>query len=271
MIVHFLGVRGSLPCADKEYVEYGGHTSCVLVECDDTVLIFDAGTGIVNAYPFLKNKKDIYLFLSHIHLDHIFGLPFFKPVWDRHVNLHIYCGTLSPYGGIQKSLQTLFSPPYFPVSYLDWPSQKKEIHFNASDDLIINENIVINTFALNHPNGSVGYRVNYKNKSVCYITDHEHTPEQTLNTDFVNFLKDTDLMIYDSAYCDDVYPKHKGWGHSTWQEAQKLGLKAKAKCVGIYHHDLANNDDIMKSIERETLNSVPKMIVCKQNQKIEIA
>ncbi|CAO5677787.1 MAG: Ribonuclease BN [Holosporales bacterium] len=270
MFLKFLGVRGSLPCADSKYMAYGGHTSCVLVTCDDTVLIFDAGTGIVDAWPYVENKRNVYLFLSHSHQDHIIGLPFFKAVWKKEITLHIYSGTLANFGGIQKSLNTFFSPPYFPISYNQWPCQKEEKNFNPADTIIIEKNIIIQTMPLNHPDGAIGYRLNYKGHSLCYITDHEHSSSDNLSSKFIEFIKDADLLIYDSTYSDEYYLKHKGWGHSTWQEALRVGEKANVKRIGIFHHDIINTDEKMKKIEEESTKRSPKIVVLKQGLEFSL-
>ncbi|MDP2193861.1 MAG: MBL fold metallo-hydrolase, partial [Alphaproteobacteria bacterium] len=90
LTVTFLGVRGTAPCCGPEYQVYGGHTSCVLIQAGSDIIIFDAGSGIMNAHKFIKEKpKTVHLFLSHVHLDHIMGLSSFKYIWDQNVTVHI--------------------------------------------------------------------------------------------------------------------------------------------------------------------------------------
>lgn len=242
--VTFLGVRGSTPCASSPYMRYGGHTSCVMVELDNKLVFFDAGSGLYDANKIVGDhpNKEIELLFSHVHLDHVLGLPFFGPVWNPNFKLNIHAGTLAPYGGLEHFLSKTFSAPLFPVEFKNFTGNITCHDFSPGSTLQFNEGYEIQTLELNHPNGAVGMRLNYKDRSVCYITDNEHTPG-VLDEKIVHFIKDTDLFIYDSSYSDDYFAKHKGWGHSTWQEAIRLGEAAFAKRIAVFHHDPLNTDD----------------------------
>jgi phosphoribosyl 1,2-cyclic phosphodiesterase len=267
--IKFLGVRGSTPCCEDSYLHYGGHTSCVISRCDNKLLIFDAGSGIASiSYDCLKDIKEVYLFFSHFHLDHVLGLPFLKAMWNKNITVHIYSGTLKPYGGVQKFLSSTFSPPLFPVAFDDWPCEKKMYDIDPGSTIKIND-IQIDTCSLNHPNGSIGYRVTYNNKSFCYITDHEHSDEK-INNNLINFINEANYFIYDSSFEDDEYPKYKGWGHSTWQEAIRIGNQANVENVVLFHHEPFHTDTIMEKIE-ETVNiQYNNVIVSKQGMKINL-
>ena len=110
MKITFFGVRGSTPCAGLEHGQYGGHTSCVMAEAGDHIIIFDAGSGIYDASRIALDNpsKKIFLFFSHVHLDHIMGLPFFAPVWRSDFTVNIFAGSLAAYGGIQSFLSKTF-------------------------------------------------------------------------------------------------------------------------------------------------------------------
>jgi len=248
--VTFFGVRGSAPCAGPDFVRYGGHTSCVVVECDDHLVIFDAGSGIPDADPLaLQNpSKKLFLFFSHVHLDHIMGLPFFAPVWQKDYTIQIMAGSVEPFGGIEKVLNQTFSPPLFPVKFCDFPASISCHDFKAGTSLEISTDLTIQTCALNHPDGGIGYRLTYQNHSICYITDTEHSPQP--DSSILELAQDCDLFIYDSSYTDETYPSHKGWGHSTWQEGVRLAKKANAQKLAIFHHDPSHTDDKMETIEK---------------------
>ena len=223
----------------------------------------------LNEDAFGQNVKNIHLFFSHFHLDHIMGLPIYKKVWDKNTNLNIYAGTLEPYGGLHKNLNVAFSPPLFPVPFDAWPS-KKQIHdFTGGDTLKINKNIEIKTCNLNHPNGAIGYRIIYKDHSVCYITDHEHSNPE-INENLFALIKGTDLFIYDSSFNDEEYPQYKGWGHSTWQEALRITEKLRIKKTALFHHEPANTDSIMKKIEQEVNQNFNNAIVSRQNMIFDV-
>lgn len=270
MKVHFLGVRGSTPCADTRFSQYGGHTSCVLVEAAGQVFIFDAGSGIVNASAIAlqQSDKECHLFFSHVHLDHIMGFPFFMPLWHKDYTVHVRAGSLAPYGGIEQFFTRTLKEPLFPVPFTAFPGNIKCEDFAAGHRYTIG-GIHIDTFWLNHPNGAVAYRLTHNEKSMCYVTDHEHG-EKSNREGLLEFIRGTDLFIYDSSYSDDNYEPFKGWGHSTWQEALRLGDEADVGKVAIFHHDPQNTDEKMVIIEQHVGEFSHRGFVSRQGMIITI-
>ncbi len=268
--IHFLGVRGSTPCCDSRYSQYGGHTSCVLVEANNQIYIFDAGSGIINASAIGLNhpEKLTNLFFSHVHLDHMMGLPFYFPFWkpDHHINIH--AGSLARYGGIEAFLKRILCEPLFPVPFTAFPAQIVCSDFVAGHKHIFGP-VTISTFELNHPNGAVAYRLNFNDKSVCYVTDHEHG-DNSNREGLVEFIRGTDVFIYDSSYDDNNYANYKGWGHSTWQEALRLGNDAQVVKTAIFHHDPHNTDEKMVDIEAAVLAFSEKGFVTRQGMVLTI-
>jgi len=269
--VTFLGVRGTAPCCEKKYQEYGGHTSCVLMEIDDHVLLFDAGSGISTASNYITNKeqKNIHLFFSHVHLDHILGLPAYDAFWDKQKNIHIYAATLQSYGGIQFFLEKTFSAPLFPIDFKNFPANITYSDFKAGDVIQLSDDIKINTCTLNHPNGSIGYRVNHNTKSACYVTDTEHKIGE-IDPNISDLIYNTDLFIYDSTFTDDSYKSHKGWGHSTWQEGCRLSQASNVKSTAIFHHDPAHDDKAMQAIEKQISHMGGDVFIARQGQQINL-
>lgn len=251
--VYFLGVRGSIPCGNIECMEYGGHTSCVMIHIpkEETLVIFDAGSGIKDANRYIEkfNIKKIYIFLTHLHHDHLMGLPFFKPLWMKNYNVEIYCGTAKKYGGIKHVLNQCFSPPFFPVVFEQWSNTNKLIDFDVMNSFFDLNNIKIEGVELHHPNGSVGYKLTYRDRVICYITDHEHG-EKIIDDTLNLFITNANLLIYDATYENEKYIKHhQGWGHSTWQQACLLKKINKIECLALFHHDPEHDDVTLKMAE----------------------
>lgn len=274
--IHFLGVRGSTPCCNQNVVRYGGHTSCIYFELNQQIFIIDAGSGIIGANSKINQDRqnETHLFLSHVHLDHVMGLPFYLPFWNANHSVSIYSGTTKEYNGLQSTLENLFLPPIFPIPMKVFPAQKRYIDFDASDVFQF-DSLEVKTHKLNHPNGAVGYRFETENHSFCYISDHEHDESYDIEG-LVEFIQDTDLLIYDSTYDDLTLHKYKGWGHSTWQEAVRLGEKANVKHIGIFHHDPSNSDAQLDQLQSDVLLEHSNVIFLKQdtcfdvvNQKFE--
>lgn len=178
--VTFWGVRGSHPQCQPAFAGVGGHTSCVSLEADGQYLIFDAGTGLIGAGDEVLKRglKKATLFISHAHADHISGFAFFKPLHKPDFELTVIAsGLLSKEGasGIEPILAKVISPPYFPIPLDQTLCQKSFIDVPAGSQFFLNH-LKVSTIALTHPGGSAGYRVDIGNKSVCYITDTDHTP-----------------------------------------------------------------------------------------------
>ena len=250
------GTRGSIPCPGPETVKYGGNTTCFEVTCGKKRIIIDAGTGIrlLGKKIMLEeaNLLNADLFFTHTHMDHIQGLPFFAPLYNPNSDVRLNAGHL---GGEKYDLQgiigtMLMKDPVFPV-----PSSliEQACSFNDYDCgrvFELGDGVVIKTGKLNHPNGACGYRIEFDGKVIAICTDTEHY-EGEIDANVVELAQDADIMVYDSAYTDEEYPKFKGWGHSTWQEAIKVAEKAQVKQTLLFHHDPSHNDEKMDQIAQE--------------------
>ena len=266
----FWGVRGTIACPHNSYMKYGGNTSCVSVDCEGTLLIFDSGTGILPLGNKLMatGNREVSIFFSHTHWDHISGFPFFKPAYSPDFNLNLYCGNLKKHGNsIFDVLSHQMANPTFPVP-IDILKAKIEYHdFDAGESIELTNQIMIETCLLNHPKGATGYRVNFEGRSVCYVTDTEHKKEG-LDENILKLAKDSDLLIYDSTYTEEEYPNFVGWGHSTWQEGLRLSKEAGVKNYAIFHHDPAHDDDFMDKVDSKAKNEFVRAFVAKEGMEI---
>lgn len=248
--VRFWGVRGSIACPGPEYVTYGGNTSCIEVNCGDTLLILDAGTGLRPlGKKLVKSGKPIkgHLLLTHTHYDHVEGLPFFEPLYTPDNRFTIYAGHLKPPETIQAVLSHMMREPLFPVPLDIFDAQIHYYDFEAGDEFVIEEHIDVKTQKLNHPNGACGYRINYAGKSICYITDTEHQ-EGHLDQNILTLIKDADLLIYDATYMKEDYQNYQGWGHSTSEAGYELALAAGVKHYVLFHHNPDYDDEILNQL-----------------------
>lgn len=266
----FWGVRGTIACPYNSFMKYGGNTSCVSVDCEGTLLIFDSGTGILPLGNKLMatGNREASIFFSHTHWDHISGFPFFKPAYSPDFNLNLYCGNLKKHGNsIFDVLSYQMANPTFPVP-IDILKAKIEYHdFDAGESIELTNQIMIETCLLNHPKGATGYRVNFEGRSVCYVTDTEHKKEG-LDENILKLAKDSDLLIYDSTYTEEEYPNFVGWGHSTWQEGLRLSKEAGVKNYAIFHHDPAHDDDFMDKVDLKAKNEFVRAFVAKEGMEI---
>lgn len=264
--VRFWGVRGTVPCPGPKTMVYGGNTSCIEMNCGGRRLIFDAGTGLRALGSSLAGKKGLraHIFLTHTHIDHINGFPFFRPAYDPSNSFEIWAGHLAAEpGGLQGVLKTLMSGPFFPVP-IDIMHACIAFHdFNAGERLDHLEDILLETASLNHPRGATGYRVNYQGQSICYVTDTEHR-EDHLDENILNLIQGSDIVIYDTTYTDEEYPSFRSWGHSTWQEGVRLCDAANVKTLVAFHHDPDHDDAFMDNVAQQLQQRRPGSIVAKE-------
>lgn len=268
--VRFWGVRGSIACAGRETQKYGGNTSCLEVMCGDRRIILDAGSGLRYLGESLKNDSavDTDILLSHTHMDHICGLPFFAPFHCETTRVRLWSGHLENGWTTSRAVDELMAEPLFPVSKDVFKAHVEFVDFDAGDTLNPTTNISIRTAPLNHPNGATGYRIEYGGKSICYVTDTEHVPGQ-IDKAILKLIKGADILIYDSSYTDEEYPQYAGYGHSTWQEGLRLAEAGGVKTFVAFHHDPCHDDDMMDKISRDLKKASPNAIVAQEGMVLK--
>ena len=267
--LRFWGVRGSIASSRDQASRYGNNTPCVEVRCGEHLIIFDAGTGIVNLGSALlcEGPLDTHIYLSHTHLDHICGLPFFKPLYEGKNKIRLSAGNLKPDYSLKEVLNQMMAPPLFPVSTDIFQADVSYQDFVSGEPHEPWPGIQISTVPLNHPNGATGYRLDYRNNTICYVTDTEHQ-QGILDINLLRFIEGADLFIYDSTYTDQEYAHFKGFGHSTWQEGVKLAEAANVKKLVIFHHDPEHDDKFMDRVAREAENVRPGTVVAREGMTL---
>ena len=246
MLLRFWGVRGSIPVPGASTARVGGNTTCVSIERDGYIAVFDAGTGIRRLGQFLEQEPGRTLggciFLSHYHWDHIQGLPFFQPAFRSDNRFHLF-GEQKRGADLYTILREQMQTPYFPVTMV---AQQGLVTFNAIEagkHYTLRNGINIETMRLNHPGGAIGFRVTTEGGCICIVTDHEHSFEG-IDASVVEFARGADILIHEAPYDhDDKQTSRRGWGHSSWQEAAEVAMRAEVGRLFLSHHDPDRTDD----------------------------
>ena len=261
MKVEFWGTRGSLASPGTDTARYGGNTSCVSVQGrEGTWIVLDAGTGIRTLGQSLPPALDrVDILLTHLHMDHIQGLPFFAPLRRPGVEIHIW-GPASTTLGLHARLQKYLSPPLFPVSVRELAAQ---FHFHELPDHVIEiGEFLIHAQLIIHPNPTIGYRIQSGQAAVTYLPDHEPAlagqafPHDKSWTSGYMLAEGADLLIHDSQYTEDEYSQRLGFGHSSIQHAFQFATLCGVKHFAPFHHDPTHNDDTLDRMFAKTIELI---------------
>ncbi|MEP7109904.1 MAG: MBL fold metallo-hydrolase [Ferruginibacter sp.] len=272
MKIKFYGVRGSLPACGKEFMRYGGNTTCLRLLREEVkrIAIIDAGSGIRNLGKEIinneLNQNVINILFSHFHWDHIQGLPFFAPAYNKNQRIGIL--VMGKERKI-KNIKEIFSLPmqkeYFPVE-LDMMGAKFEFIAYGDKHAFYGATVTAAPQYHKFMGGSYGFRIEDKVASVVVCTDIEHI--NGIDENIVNLARNADLLIHDGQYAPDEYEKHKGWGHSTWKDAVEVATRANVKRLIITHHDPDHDDDFLDSMEKDCQEAFPNSIFAKENMEV---
>ena len=274
MEITFWGVRGSYPVPGRATVRYGGQTSCVEVRTTSGhTLIIDAGTGLRALGQKLARESggkagNHHILLSHVHWDHIQGLPFFEPAYISGTTVEVYA-LLTAADELQQVIGGITRHEFFPVPLEAVPADFNFHEVDPGLPMMIGE-IRVLPFALNHPFGSVGYRVDADGTSVAYVsdtapftdvlhkqhflpgletlTDEDRRVLTDMRTELVKALRGCDTVIYDTHFLPEEYARFPHYGHSTPEQALEVVAGNDVRRLILYHHAPSHGDDQMDEI-----------------------
>lgn len=281
MKVKFWGVRGSIATPGESTVRYGGNTSCTEVHLDDgNLIILDAGTGIRNLGNKLADgnrRLRAYILITHPHWDHIQGFPFFRPAFSEGNEITII-GPEARGVTLAKLIAEQMNKVYFPVKLSELHAQ---INFMpVKEDTVRVFDAEVRSFFVNHPGFTLGYRINFNNKSLVYISDSEPYSRETAqlftngepdvlrlfenykgdpNNRVIDFIRKADVLIHDSTYTPEQYSDHIGWGHSHYLYTLRVAAEAGVKKLCLFHYDPLLDDDTIDEVVGKCKKEMKKM------------
>ncbi|HEY6176095.1 MAG TPA: MBL fold metallo-hydrolase [Kofleriaceae bacterium] len=274
--VRFLGVRGSIPVPGP-HTTAGGNTACLEVTAGDTRIILDAGSGLralgdertrvidprdpaSGPDPSAHGPRHSTILLSHLHWDHVCGLPFFTPIYVPGHRVEIASG---PNGvmPMHDAIRSLFKAPFFPVDFADVAGRVSVRELAPADRFTIGD-ITITLARLNHPDPVYGFRLEHGGHAIVYATDTEHFA--CVDPTLKRLAAGADILIYDAQYTPDEYPSKVGWGHSTWQAGADLARAAGVPQLVLFHHDPNRSDAQLAAIEAEAHAHLPGTIAARE-------
>lgn len=297
MNVKFWGTRGSIPTPGPNTIKYGGNTSCVSVLVEEQpvtvghvgigktgemmdevhyppvkrLVILDGGSGLRElGMDIMKNMQfdengvpvplEMWIFFSHVHWDHIQGIPFFEPMFIKGNTIHLY-GEKKVRVSLEETLKGQQQYPNFPISIEEISINGANMSFtdlHAGEKIHVGNSVTVHSTKLSHPDGVFCYKIEEAVedgiKSLVYATDTEH--RNVLDPRLLKITEDADVLIYDAQYTPDEYIGNVGmpkfdWGHSTYEFAVDTAITACVKCLFLFHHDPKHTDkDIDQIVEK---------------------
>jgi phosphoribosyl 1,2-cyclic phosphodiesterase len=258
------GCRGSLATPGPDTIRYGGNTSCVEVQLNSGhVLVLDAGTGMrpLGVGMQMPESAELHILLSHLHLDHLQGLGFFRPLFNPDLDIHIW-GPASPVQPLADRIAMYLSPPLFPVSLEDVPA-RLTFH-DAPEEPVVIGSAALRSSKVKHQGPTVGYRIEEGGQTLVYVPDHEPSlgvelrsvpPEWMSGYDIA---READVLLHDAQYRDDEYGAHIGWGHSCLADALHFADKARVRNLVLFHHDPYHTDDELEALLKDAQEIWPQ-------------
>lgn len=304
--IKFRGVRGSYPIADKNYLEYGGNTSCVEVNVNGHLIILDAGTGLINLGNDLMEKYiassinpqerepiKATILISHIHQDHIQGFTFFRPLHIPSTVLNVY-GNVNYNESLSDELAELLFGKSFPLDLGDIAGNLNINDLNENEGIILrhgcqpiikriespldlkteDDDVLITCYrSYAHPQeGVLIYKISYRDKMLVYATDKE----SYLGGDkkLANFARNCDVLIHDAQYTTEDYlnsfVSKQGYGHSTYDMAIECQNQTDAKKLVFYHFDPSYDDAKLNGIKEQYKALGDKVILAREGLEIDL-
>ena len=254
MLIKVWGSRGSIPVCGKDYLRYGGDTTCleIVTRSGDTFIV-DAGTGIrCLGNQLMIDKRYTYHFLiTHGHWDHLMGFPFFKPLYLDHVTIRVHRCPF-PKKFVENMVSKVMTPPNFPIR----PSElrAKIVYEDGNPTRFEVGSLAVEPIPLSHPNMGSGYKFIEDGKTFVFLTDNElgfiH-PGGLPKDHYIEFAYGADLLFHDAEYTPEEYKTFIDWGHSVYTDTLDLAYKASVKKLGLFHLNQERTDRQMDNIVQD--------------------
>jgi phosphoribosyl 1,2-cyclic phosphodiesterase len=268
LTVTFYGVRGSTPCPCEANLRYGGNTACVALEapgCEPIVL--DLGTGMRYWGDTLAKDGSFrgHALVTHLHWDHVQGLPFFVPIDRPGAQLDIY-GPPQDDCTLEQAFEDFMRPPYFPVRFTDLRGDIR-FHDVTDTDIAIGD-AKVKVRSVPHIGLTNGYRIEMGGAVVAYISDHQQPMDGGMEvaTHVHELCEGADVLIHDAQYTPDEFAEKRHWGHCTVEYAVEVASACSVKTLCLFHHDPSHGDDVVdrmvdRAIAARNGDGVPNEIV----------
>ena len=278
MEIRFWGVRGSIAVSGERYARTGGNTTCVEFEHEGERLILDGGTGLRALGERLGYRPvEATLLFTHLHWDHIQGVPFFTPAFHPESRLTL-AGVARATGTVREALSAQMRPPTFPVTLDRLVGARRFVDVPRTGPLDFGP-FRVTALEQDHPDGVVAYRIEAGGRVAVFATDCEHRGPGAGTAASARAMADhasgADVLIHDAQYtCDEYFgrggPPRLGWGHSTVDDAVAVARLASCGRLVLFHHDPGRDDAGVDALEAHARLSLPQTTAAREGDRIAL-
>ena len=263
------GARGTMAVSGRAFNRYGGATTCFSLATRQGILIVDAGTGIIALGNQLMRQSDlppITIMFTHFHIDHVIGLPLFKPLYRRGTSITLMADPHRKENW-PDCLRTLVAPPFWPldlrrlgatIRFKPLPRQSRRIRLYG---------VEIARHPLRHPQQCQAYRFSIQQRSFIIATDHELDADAA-NGAFSCFCRGASVLIADAQYTPAEYSTQYGWGHGTWAACARLAATAGVSKLILTHHDHRRTDTQIDRLVRQARRIFPATRAARSGMRV---
>jgi phosphoribosyl 1,2-cyclic phosphodiesterase len=258
--IRFWGVRGSFAMSGRDFLRYGGNTTSVELVTDAGLrLLIDLGTGATElaktlmGSEFGKGQGRLPILLSHTHLDHIQGLPFFTPFFIKGNEIRILGAAPISGTSLESTLQNQLAPHYSPLNGLENLAAGVSIETITPGETVSVPGFEVATVAV--PHGSMwttAFRITADGKTVTYLSDVEYPNVDEPLAEALALARNADLLIHDAMHADHDYDLRRGWGHSPARAGVIVAERAGAKKLALFHHSPDATDEMIDEVVERT-------------------
>jgi len=271
--VSFHGVRGSTPCPGPDTAKYGGNTSCVSIRVDDgEPLILDLGTGLRTYGHSLPSETPFHgrALLTHLHWDHVMGLPFFTPMLNPDATFDVYGPDQDDGTSFDAAMREMIRPPMFPVKLSDFPGEFR-FHSFPQGPLDLGD-FQVKSEMIPHIGETLGFRVTHEDVVIAYLPDVQQPFDGThkVHDAIVELAHDADLLIHDSQYTPAEFAERSHWGHCTTEFALATALRCNVKSLVLFHHDPARTDGELDSSHQVCESTDMRVVIAREGMTISL-
>ena len=254
MRLRLWGTRGSIAASGSDTIRYGGDTSSIeLLTSESHLVVLDAGSGIRQLGNHISTHERVDILLSHLHMDHVQGLPFFRPLLNPDVETHVW-GPISTTRDLRSRISRYLSPPLFPIRVRDLPNVT--FHDVTPSTFQIGD-LKVHADLITHPGSTLGYRITEDDKTIAYLSDHEPAlgtgtiPSKTEWISGYDLAANADVLIHDAQYTEEEYARRVGWGHTSFRQLAEFARMAETPRLVTFHHDPAHSDVQLDELHAE--------------------